>query len=229
MLRRLLACLVLSALAAAPAQAHDLLSGNTNFRLGPNSMQVDFVIARIVARNLLDHPPSDNITDDNFDTLYQPSLQKVAAGLFTFTLDGKIIFPEVTEVTLSEETDVKFTFLFTRPPAGRLALAAPVFKKIPGGFVNSIAISEGSHVLGYGEQRDGDPPWEISLAAPPPAAAPAASSASSSDETDNEKTYDSDTRLPFWGYVTISLSVFLVFLYCERLRRQRPPSTGIKN
>ena len=234
MLRSLLCCLLLTALAVAPARAHDLLSGNTNLRLGPESMQVDFVIARIVAKGLLDHPPAAAITDDNFADLYQPPLQKVAAGLFTFTLDGKAILPEVTEVALSEETDVKFTFLFTRPPAGRLALAAPVLNKIPGGFVNSIALNEGSRVLGYGDQRDGDPPWEISLPAAPapakaPAAAPAANSASASDDANDEKPYDGDTRLPFWGYVGFGLLVFLVFLYCERLRRQRPPPAGIKN
>jgi len=223
MFRRILICLLFSALAAASAQAHDLLTGNTDLGLRPDALQVDFVVARVVAKSLLEHPPADNITDENFDGVFQPLLQPAAAGLFILTIDGKTIVPQLTEVVLSEETDVRFTWVFTRPPGGRLALAAPVIKKLPDGFVNNIAMKEGGKVLAYGEQRDGDPPWAITLAAPP-APAPLAAPATAADEPEGDKPFDDDLRLSFWGYVIIGLSAFVIFLYCERLRRGRTPA-----
>jgi len=224
MLRSPLRFVFLWLLTVAAASAHDFLQSSTDLWLRPDSMEVDLVMARAIAVALLNGAPANLITDDNFDDTYAPKLQEVVApGLLNFTLNGQPLQPLLTKVALSEETDIKFAYIYPRPPAGRLRLTTPFMKKMPAGFENSIGIKDGTRVLGYADQRVNDPPWEINLNAPVPVPAadsnqPAPSAASGTART---MPVNSDIRLPIWGYLLITVGVFAAILLPEYWRRRK--------
>jgi hypothetical protein len=227
MLRLPLRFIVLWLLTVAALPAHDLLNSSTDIWLRPDSMQVDVVMARAMAVALLNGTPANLITDDNFDETYAPKLQEAAAGLLNFTLDGRPLPILLTKVALSEETDIKFSFVYSRPAAGRLRLTTPFMKKMSVGFENSIGIKEGTKVLGYADLRVDDPPWETTLSAPAAAATsttsgqPAPTSASG---TTQPMPVNSDIRLPIWAYLLITLGVFAIILFPEYQRRRKNKS-----
>jgi hypothetical protein len=228
MLRPILQFTCLWLLSAVAGSAHDLMNSSTDIWLRPDSMQVDLVLASATAATFLNVAPTVHITDDNFAEIYQPLFEKVAPSLLSLTLDGQPLSPILTEVAPSQETDIKFTYIFTRPAGGRLGVNAPFMKKMGGDFLNSIGLNEASKVLGFDDQRVGDPPWEISIDASP-AAPPAATSAMTAEKpaaapatgTPITDLLHPDVKLTLWGYLLIALAVFAIILFPEYQRRRQ--------
>jgi hypothetical protein len=155
-------------LGTAAAHAHDALQSTTNIRLRPDQMEMTVLMARASSFPLVDNAPNAPITSENFAGTYHDLLLKSAPTLVEITLDSKEIKPRSMAVSLPDETDVEFDFVYDRPANGRRMLVTISFlKKMPAGFMDSLEMSEGTNILGYGDQSDDDPVWEIKIGDPP--------------------------------------------------------------
>jgi hypothetical protein len=144
--------------------AHDPYLSNTNIWLRTDNCEVDIILNRTLNRRLLDNPPADVLTDDNFDSIYHPLLVKCAPAMLEITVDGAKLEPGFVDVSLSETTDLQFTFIYKRPTGTKLHLTALFVKKMDVGFMNSLVMNDGRNFLGSGEQTADKLDWEINLA-----------------------------------------------------------------
>jgi hypothetical protein len=149
---------------ANTSHAHDPYVSNTNIWLRPDNCEVDIIFNRTLYRRLLDNPPSPVLSDDNFDSLYHPLLVKCAPSMLEITVDGVKLEPSYVDVSLSEVTDLQFTFIYERPTGSRLHLTALFVKKMDVGFMNSLVMIDAHNFLGSGEQTADNTDWEINLA-----------------------------------------------------------------
>jgi len=155
-------------LGTTAAHAHDALQSSTNIRLWPDQMEVTVLMARASSLSLVDNSPNVPITTENFADTYQALLLKSAPTLVEITLDSKEIKPRSMAVSLPDETDVEFDFVYDRPANGRrMQVTISFLKKMPAGFMDSLEMSEATNILGYGDQSDDDPVWEIKIGDPP--------------------------------------------------------------
>ena len=160
-------------LGANASYAHDPYVSNTDIWLRPDGCEIDIVMNRTLYRRLLDSPPSAVLSDENFDSLYRPLLVKCAPTLLEITVDGVKLEPRQVEVSLAEQTDLQFTFLYARPAGTKFHLSAIFVKKMDVGFMNSLVMNESRNFLGYGEQTADKLAWEINLPAAGGRSAPA--------------------------------------------------------
>ena len=165
-------------LGANVGHGHDTYVSNTDVWLRPDNCEVDIVMNRTLYRRLLDSPPTAVMSDDNFDRLYRPLLVQCAPTLLEIAVDGVKLKPRQIDVSLVEETDLQFTFLYARPSGTKFHLSAFFVKKMDVGFMNSLVMNEGRNFLGYGEQTAEKPAWEINLPAAGGRSAPANSAGS---------------------------------------------------
>ncbi len=234
-LRKLIAWLMLFLSGAAGAWAHDPLQANTNIWLRPSQMEVEVIMSRAPVRRLLDNAPDVPLTEDNFATLYQPLLKKSAPQMLALTTEGQPLAPTSVVVELFEETDIKFSFLYPRPPNGRLRVTANFIKRMSEGFGNNLGMNEDRKVLGYGDQSASNPDWEINLGKdtgitppselgpPPPLPASLQATANTKAPTTalSPKDQDSYFIIPHFHLLALGgITVVIILLAIGRIRQK---------
>jgi hypothetical protein len=164
---RLTRWLVLIALASAKvtAHAHDALQSSTNVWLRPDQMEVEIILARAASRPLADNPPPVPVTEDNFESTYHELFQKSAPTLVEVSVDGKKIEPQSITVDLYEETDLRFDYLYPSPPAGKFSFTTRFLKRMDEGYINSLGVNEGLHMIGMDDQDSDHATWEMNIGA----------------------------------------------------------------
>lgn len=188
--------------------AHDPYVSTTDVWLRPDNLEVDIVLNRTLYLRLLDNPPSSALTDDNFDSIYQPLLLKCAPAMLEVTVDGVKVEPLHVEVSLPAETDLQFTYIYKRPTGAKLRVTALFFKRMDVGFMNSLVMNDANHFLGYGEQTADKIDWEIKL---PTGAGESASAKPSAPNPSNSHYIGIG-----FATATIALIVLLVVLHLRR-------------
>jgi len=149
----------------ALAHAHDALQSSTNVWLRPDQMEVEVILARAASRSLADNPPPVPVSDDNFESTYHELFQKSAPTLVEVSVDGKKIEPQSITVDLYEETDLRFDYLFPRPSAGKLSFTTSFLKRMDEGYINSLGVNEGLHMIGMDDQDSDHATWTMNLGA----------------------------------------------------------------
>jgi len=200
---------------AVAAHAHDALQSSTNIWLRPDQMEVELILSRVPARSLVDNPPPVPVTDGDFGSTYHTLFQKSAPTLVDVTLDGKKITPDSITVELYEETDLRFDYIFPRPPNGKLSFTASFIKRMDEGYINSLGVNEGLHMIGMDNQTAERPTWDMDLG---PKKIVVTNHA---EGTVVDKNFFFNT-VAFWAI--IFLLVMGAFIWLRRKNRPSPPS-----
>ncbi len=205
---RVAACLLFC---ANTSQAHDPYLSNTNIWLRPDNVEVDIFMNRTLNRRLLDNPPAVMLTDDNFDSLYHLLLVNCAPSMLEITVDGLKLEPRYVDVSLSEVTDLQFTFIYERPTGSKLRVTTSFVKKMDVGFMDSLVMNDGSNFLGSGEQTADKLDWEINLREGAAQRAPSTSTVPA----------QSGSHAVFFSFICATLAI-VILLVILRLRRKSP-------
>jgi len=147
------------------ARAHDASQSSTNIWLRPDQIEVELIMSRVPSRALVDNAPPVPVTDANFESTYYELFQKSAPTLVEISMDGHKIEPSSIKVELYEETDLRFDFLFLRPPDGKFSFTAHFIKRMEDGYINTLGVNEGLHMIGMDNQTADRPTWDMDLGA----------------------------------------------------------------
>lgn len=232
--------LFLCLLGTAAAHAHDYYQANTNVWLRPDKMEVEITLSRGASRMLLDKPPNTPVNEDSFEHDYHAALQKFAPEMLAITLDGKPLQPTSWDVELFEETDIQFTFVYPRPPNGRLRITANFVKRMGDGYGNSLGMNEDKKVLGYADQSADSLAWEITLGKdtgitppseishpptpPTPGTATPAKTTASTNTPDKFAAQDSYFVIPHFNFWAKSIIFAVIILLAAWFIRQKSGS-----
>lgn len=222
--------LALFLIGTVAARAHDPQQASTNIWLRPDKMEVEVILSRAPVRLLLENAPKTPITEDNFESVYLPLLKPVAPKMLDITLDGQSLAPSLTEVSLFEETDIRFTYVYPRPDSGRLRVTANFLKRMGEGYGNSVGMNEDRKVLGYGDQDMENPSWEVTLGkntgltppselSPPPPPVPGLKSAATANASNTAEKNASDSYfiIPHFHFLTLAGLAVIILLALWRI------------
>jgi len=145
------------------AQAHDASQSSINIWLRPDQIEVELILSRVPSRSLVDNAPPVPVTDANFESTYHALLQLSAPMLLEIALDGRKIAPSSITIELYQETDLRFDYLFPRPPNGKLSFTASFIKRMGDGYINTLDVNEGAHMIGMDNQTADNLVWETNL------------------------------------------------------------------
>ncbi len=176
-------------------------------------------MARVPSRSLVDHAPDVPVTLDNFEPVYHALFNQSAPQLLEVSAADQPLTPRTVVVALSEETDIQFTFIYPRPPDGRLRLTADFIKRMDDGYINTISLNEGGQTIAAGSQSTDKLTWETTLGTP----VKLAQTAAPPTPQDNNA-HDTYFIIPHFGYLALGGgAVIIILLAMALLQRKSSP------